>query len=555
MKRLCLLAIIALSTNACDNTAETTTSSAGAAGSGATSGSGGGGAGGGGAGGQGGAGASGGGGGVEPGPPPGNALWLNDAAMPLYPVFDASTGTRAVAFQLSGTVLTAFKEDGEVWWEKDVGPATLFGGFDFDADGVPDLGLVRTEDTGVLCGSGTILKTGIDVARGRTGEVFSLVKPEPSICWDFSGTKYPTHQWSGLGVLFGAKENGLATAAYYATTGNYWQWNGGGFDNTGLFQFPSTPSFDAAYTADKPNPYGQGYSYVQYAHAANGLFVQAGGEARLAFFTSARASAYALAPLAADQLRMDVPYLTGNRTDIAGRNYGRVSVDPASPSHLVLISGTSADTVYTDMSTGTMEADPWGQIERHVSIVDLDTGSVDDRFFSYAHDNGDGNKYQGRIVYPNGAFVRMPSGPSRLAFNVYEGGHWMLHVTKPGVTADEVVFKDLFLWDIRDLDGDGLDEWVLSPSRDPSDPDVPGYYFVKWRTVLAYWSEPLLSWKETATIEGAIPMLAPAFRSPDLSTSRSFLYPSLTVRLGGTMELLLLGQDKTPMMFTVSPVF
>jgi hypothetical protein len=545
MKKLFL--VLLLVAPACGETPETTDNPGGTGGGGPGGGEGS--TGGGGDGGDGGA------GGTELGPPPGNALWLDGAALPLYPVSDPTAGTRAVAFRLAGSSVTAYEEDGAVWWEKDVGPGSLFGGFDFDADGVPDLGLVRTEDTGVPCGSQTILKTGIDVASGRTGEVFALVPPEESICWDFSGTIYPTHQWSGLGVLFGSASNELATSAYYATSGQFWKWNGAGFDEVGVFQFPSTSAYDAAYTADQPNPYGQGYSYVQSSHAANGLLVAAGGETRLAFFTSARAAAYAPGPLAPDQLRMDVPYLTGDRTDIAGRNYGLVAVDPGAPSHLVLIAGTSADTMYSDMTTGTMEADPWGQIERHVSIVDLETGAVEDRFFSYAHDNGDGNQYEGRVVYPNGAFVRQAGGPSRLAFNVYEGGHWMLHVTQPGSTADEVVYEDLFLWDIRDLDGDGHDEWVLSPSRDPEDPDVPGYYFVKWRTVLGYWSDVLSTWKESATLEGAIPMLVPAFRSPELTTSRGFLYPTLTTRAGGPMELLLVGADGTPMTYTVSPVF
>ncbi len=50
-----------------------------------------------------------------------------------------------------------------------------------------------------------------------------------------------------------------------------------------------------------------------------------------------------------------------------------------------------------------------------MTLYDVSTGSVSDRFFSYAHDNSDGNQYEGRVVYPAGAWVKR-SGPSRLAF-------------------------------------------------------------------------------------------------------------------------------------------
>lgn len=498
---------------------------------------------------------TGGAGGVPDSPPPGNAIVLQDGSvLPLYPVTAAEPAPRAVAFQQAGSVVTALDEDALPLWEKDLGEGGLFGGFDFDADGFPDLGLVRSQDTGAPCGAQTMIDTWLDVASGATGDLHALVPAEPAICWNFSGTIYPTTQWSNLGVLFGKGTSALATSPYYATKGAFWSWNGTSFDQTGTFEYPSTAAYDATYTNDQPNAYGQGQSFVQYSHTANGLFTEVSGEPRLVFFTSSRAVEYAVEPESASQLRADIPYLTGGRTDIAGRNYGLVEPDPGAPDHLALVAGTSADTVYSDMVTGAMTSDPWGQIERHVSIVHLAAGTVEDRFFSYAHDNADGDQYEGRVVYPNSPFVRVPGGPSRLAFNVYEGGHWRLHVTVPGGTADAVVLDDLFLWDIRDLEGDGLDDWVLSPSRDPSDPDVPGYYFVKWRTVLARWTEATLSLHSQLPIEGAIPWLAPTFRLPGKTTSRSSLYPALVARLGPVLELLLRGPDGQLMSYTLGPV-
>jgi hypothetical protein len=504
---------------------------------------------------SGGHGGSGGNGGAPAGPPPGNAAVLDDGSvMPLYPVSASNAATRAVGFVQTGTMVAARDEHGALLWEKDLGPGSLFGGFDFDADGFPDLGLVRSQDTGMPCGAQTILMTSLDVATGRAGALYNLVPPLASLCWMFPTATYPTTQWSDLGILFGAGTAVLATSPYYATSGTFWHWNGTGFDALGTYQYPSTDAYDAAYPGAHPNAYGQGHAYVQNSHVANGLFASVASEDRLAFFTSSRFVEYAVAPLSASQLRVDTPYLTANRTDIAGRDYGLVAPDPGQPDHIVLLGGTDASTLYSDMLAAAMVSDPWGQIERHVSIMDLVTGTVDDRFFSYAHDGGDAYKYEGRVVYPAGPFVKRGAGqPSRLAFNVYEGGHWQLHVTAPGTTADAVVLPDAFLWDVRDLDGDGQDEWVISPSRDPSDPNVPGYYFCKWRTKISRWDEATTTLADVATIEGAIPLLVPTFRLPSRSTSRSYLYPSLTARVGGSLVLLLEDASQKRVSYTIGP--
>lgn len=471
------------------------------------------------------------------GPTPGNAVVLDDGfVLALHPVEGGALPTRAIGFTRVADEVTARDERGLEIWSANLGGGSLFGGFDFDADGVPDLGLVRSEDTGAPCGEQTIVRTRIDVARGSNGELFPLTAELDALCWDFSGNVYPTAQWTDLDVLFGSGSSVIATAPYYATGGTFHQFDGTAFTEIGTFIYPSVAAYGATYPLAKPNPYGQSVAHIANSHVANGLFVAPN---KLAFFTSARAVAYEAKPLSADQLLADVPWLSGGRTDLAGRNYGLVSRDPSAASKLVLVSGTGADTVYADMFSGAMAADPWGQIERHVAIVDLSAGTVDDRFFSYAHDNDDGNQYERRVVYPDSPFVRTAS-PARLAFNVYEGGRWRLHVTAPGTTEDATVLLDWFLWDIRDLDGDGVDEWVLSPAKDPSDPDVPGYYFVKWRTVIAHFDDDRLALEPSATHEGAIPYLVPFFRSPEKTTSRSFLYPALTERQpDGGLALLL----------------
>lgn len=486
-------------------------------------------------------------GGTAPEPPPGNAVVLDDGrVVPLYPVSSPGLGTRAIGFAQGGGLVQAVDEHGAPLWSKDLGAGSLFGGFDFDADGIPDLGLARSEDQGQPCGGLPSLRTWLDVARGRDGELFTLTDKQDALCWTFGGTTYPTTQWTSLGVLFGPGPI-LATAPYYAQVGRFLSFAGALFDEVGAFTYPSTAAFDADYTADQPNAYGQAQSFVANAHVANGLGFELDGQPVTAFFTSSRVVVYRDAPLASDQLLLDLPFLTGQRTDLAGRNYGLVAPDPLSDHTIVLVAGTGADTVRDDMMSGTMSSDPYGQIERHVTMVDLVGQSLEDRFFSYAHDGGDAFLYEGRVVYPNNPFVPAYAGGfSPIAFNVYEGGRWRLHITGAGITADSLVIPDRFLWDIADLDGDGAAEWVLSPTRDPAEPDVAGYYFPKWRTVLGHWDLDALTLSEGATFEG-IPYLLPTFRTPTRSTSRGSLYPVLTERRSdGTLGVLLQGPDGAP---------
>lgn len=470
-------------------------------------------------------------------PPPGNALLRSDGSVvPLYPVTDALSATRAIGFVADGSSLTAIDEDGATLWTLGDAAGALFGGFDFDSDGWPDVGLARSKDSGQKCGGQPALDTWLDAVRGKSGKLISLTTPLPAKCWTFPSSTYPTPQWTNLGVLFGSGAT-LAVAPYYATDGTFLTFDGAGFSSLGSFVYPSTATYDSSYAADKPNTYPTGTSFIANSHVANGL-VLAGSPDSLAFFTSSRFVRYSAAPLSSSQLTLDLPYLTGGRTDIAGRNYGLVARDPGDPRLLLLVAGTGAFSLFDDMGTGTLASDAWGAIERHVSLVNLDAGSVDDRFFSYAHDNSDGNKYEGRVVYSTQPFVRVAGKASRLAFNVYAGGHWWLHVTQPGSTKDAISLKDVFLWDIADLDGDGVDECLLSPSRDPGEPDVPGYYFVKWRTELARWNETSLSFTNVATHQGVLPYLKGTLTSPDRTSSYGALHPALRVRTQAGLELV-----------------
>lgn len=491
-------------------------------------------------------------GGTDDAPPPCglggiNALQRPDGTvLPLYPVGDGTGAVRAVAFGWDGTTLEALDQDGRGLWTAVPGGGPLAGGMDFDADGWPDVVLAQSVPTGEVCGTTPTADTRLTAVRGATGVVVpDIVSPLRDLCWTFGTTTYPTSQWTVGTVLFGGATPTLALTPYYATTSWLATWGGSGFAAE-AFHYPSSAAYDATYAADLPNPWGTGTSYLANSHVANGLMAEVGGVPRLVFFTSGRVVHYALGAPGAGQLLRDVPYLTGGRTELAGRNYGLVAVDPQDPDVLVLLAGAASYTVYDDLVRGAMVSDPWGQIERHVTVHRLSTGAIDDRFYSYAHDAGDGHQYEGRVVYPAGPFVRTGGGgPSRLAYNAYAGGHWWLHVSQPGATADAQALRGQFLWDVRDLDGDGIDEWIVSPVELPGDPDVPGWYFPRWRTDVLRWNEATGLLEPLAVHEGAIPQLVGAFRRADRTASQGYLYPVLTVAEPATCaaRLVLRGAD------------
>ncbi len=474
-----------------------------------------------------------------------NAMIRGDGSiLPVYKVDDAMSFVSSVGFVFDGETVTALDLDENILWTSETGAGALFGGFDFDEDGWPDLGLVRSEPTGEICGSTPTVNTWILFLRGISGDQIDAVAPMPDICWDFSGTIYPTSQWTTADVLFGKDMPVLALSPYYATTSWFYLWADGFTSES--FYYPSSSLYDGTYTADRPNAWGTGTSHLPNSHVANGLLVDVDGDSRLVFFTSGRVVQYDAGPLGPDQLIADTPFLSGGRTDMAGRNYGLVGRDPQDPDKIVLISGTTAYSLYADLTSASMTFDTWGQIERHVTIYSLAARTVDDRFYSYAHDAGDGHKYENRVTYPDTPFVETGvERPSRLAYTVYTGGHWYIHVSQPGSTADALTLRGQFLWDIRDLDGDGIEEWIISPVEYPDDPDVPGYYYPKWHTTLHHWNETDMALEAIGSFVGYVPALVSTFRRPERTTSMSFLYPVLTTVTSPecTLKLVLRSQE------------
>lgn len=466
-----------------------------------------------------------------------NAMLDGTTLLPLYP----AKGPGFVAFRRDADAVTALREDGTTLYTAKVRAGALFGGFDVDGDGFPDFGVAAREDAGEVCGAIAMQNTWLDLHAGATGALLAGTPKSKDLCWTFGTTIYPTQQWTDLGVLFGDETKTVALSPYYAKIAQYATWGGSAFTYQEL-DYPSTAAFDL-YTQAKTNAYGSG-KHTDNPHVANGLILRVKSEQRLVFFTSSRVVQYGLEGRSVGQLRVDHPFLTAGRTDLVGRDYGLVARDPGDEGLLALVSGTSIYSVYADMVSGKMEFDPWGQIERHVTVYDPATDVLDDRFYSYAHDGGDAKKYEGRVAYPDHPFLRRAAGRSRLVYDVYEGGHWYVHVSTPGATADAWKLRGAVVWDVRDLDGDGVDEVLLSPVELPTDPDVPGYYFPKWQTQIAHLATDEKSFTIARTLEG-IPELVPFFRDARRTTSFSALYPVATVGVGGKARLVLRKADGT----------
>lgn len=466
----------------------------------------------------------------------GNA-WLDrkaNTARVLYPIAGTSGAPTFVSFVLEGSALKAVFPNGKTAWSVEIAGKDYCGGFDFDQDGWPDLGFVVYKPTARREGTHTIHTTQFFLVRGKTGEILDVTSPLEDKWWPDLG--YPTEQWLRSALLFGAGTAVFSLAPYYATEGFFHRYAGGRFQKD-RYVYPSTPAYDQAYRNDRTNAYAAGQCFVENSHLNNGLFIRVNGKDRLLFFTSSRVVQYAVAPFGPDQLVCDHPFLNGNRTELAGRNYGLVAVDPAAGHVVTIIAGTPAFSVYQDLKARKLFYDPWGSIERHVTRYDAAADRLDHRFFSYAHDNGDGHKYQNRIVYPNCVYIPGPPGrASRLAYNVYRDGQWHLHVSQPGSTADEIVLPKVFLWDIIARGARTL--LVVSPTRPPRDPEADSGYFPLWQTDLVSWDESGRRVTPVNSFRNAIPHLLPAFREGGRSATQGVLYPVLRVGKDGGRLLL-----------------
>lgn len=423
----------------------------------------------------------------------------NGKLIHLYPVTDSSRNHQFIGFNYDGHTVIAIDENQNSLWQKTVGPGDIFGFGDFDVDGVPDVGFVKKSAISQTCLGLPMSATWLDFLSGKSGAYVSQINsPTDDLCWSFGGVPSVTHQSTGLSILRSTSDGPVALVNYYAQGGSILSAPGGQFRLEKPWIYPSVPAFDSAYSGIAlPNPYGNGSSYIANSHPANGLLI---GN-RLVMFTSARVSQYDFGEATA-KLVADHPFLPDGRTDLAGRNYGTVSLDPLTGDDLWLVAGTSAISLYCDTISGTMTYDPWGGIERHIAHYQISTNFLEDQFISNAHDdNANGGQFEWRITYPANALLQVAGeSASRLVWNTYQGGQWTSRITKPKSLEMSLQIPHLYIWDVRDLDGDGTPE-IIGSSTD-------GYY-ADWNTHIYRWDKGSLV--SVRSFQGAIPFLRPRF--------------------------------------------
>jgi hypothetical protein len=489
-------------------------------------------------------------------PPPPQAVTANALVLPsgqVVPLIPTpnSALTEAIGFFQSNATVTAYNQDGIVLWSKVLGAGQLFGGFDFDGDGIPDLGIVRVTPTGGWWGSGPIDMTSLLFYHGADGTFAGSTDPMEDQLWTFGNVAYPTQQWATDTVIFGSGQT-MLVGPQYSTTSWFLQGVGQSLATVGALDYPSTAAYDLEYTQAQPNPFDGSTDYIAHSEVANGLIVNTAAGPVAVFWTTARVVQYSVGPLGSNQLISDDPYLNGGRSDLAGRAYGLVAQDPNDPDDLSLLAGTSAMALYTDAVTGKIAYDPLGGIERHVDIYSVSGDApLQQLFYSYAHDDGNAYLYNGRVAFPADPYLRVaPGTPSRLAYNVFSDGEWCLHISQPGSVNDAVIIPDVYLWDIVDL-GNGRDELITSPTRGSAP------YFPQWKTVCYTWNDATLSLNTKLAINGGIPYITEHFRTPTTSSSQGYLFPVNVAMVDGRPSLILTspqGQQFLTNMNQVTPV-
>ncbi len=505
--------------------------------------------------------------------PPVNAL-LTTPLTVLYPVAGGGE-TTAIGFRFdfangpADGAVWAFDQNGRILWSgRTPGCGGAFGGFDFDQDGWPDLGLAQAVAGSEVCPPGSRKgRSSLILFSGRTGQIvnpFGLTAdypyPAPSTASSY------VHRWSGLGVLFGPGPT-LAFAPAYAKRAHFGLFTGGGWATRPF----ALPILRGATRGD-----------LSRSQPLNGLVAEVGGETRLVAWGLQRVSQYRAAGPRPKRFHPsgEARYISGRRSPdnracggtpcIAGRNYGQVSRDPAS-SNFNLISGADGFTLFADLQVARVVGPEallvpsgpakgllrgrdlnvaFADYERHVSIYSTARpGRVDDRFFSAVTAATRSEKrrartwFTRRTAYPANPIVLTGGGPSRIAYNVFsEPEHgaarrWSLHVSEPGSTRDAARISDEYLWDIRDVDGDGADEWITSPTDG---------YLPRMETRIYRWDEARRGLELERTIGGAVPYLFPSFRAPEVSTTRGALYPVLTSKTPEGLKLIVTRDARTP---------
>ena len=475
------------------------------------------------------------------------ALVTRAGIFPAYP-----TPAGLVAYRAEADRVIAETAQGELRQTSVTGGTAisgLSGGLDVNADGFPELFAAQTglaPDT--VCNGVPVDHSQISILDGKRGKLLYAVKA-PNCADSYSPGSFKYQQLYIGSVLFGAGKE-VYVVRQYENRGSAMTFAAGTFHSLGTSVFPSTDAYGDIYS-NAATLY-DGTKQITGSHAANGLIITVGGQSRVLFFTSGRVVQYALAKTTPLPLVNDTPFLSHqskqDRYDDAGappcfdgcRNYGTVArVTVNGRQKIILISGTTADTLATDARNGTKTTDAWGGLARHVNVYDPGTGVMEtSRYHSYAYDPAQSklHQYGGRILIPAHPIAVMRS-KTFLFYNVYgqvngrkdttPEDRWEVSVNEVNANGSlsEKRVPDTFIWDIvHDASGSPI---LVGTKTSGYWPEKEGGVFV---TRLGSGSGAgAISWRLS---KPGLPRMAPAFREKDISSSSGCLMSVLVTASG-----------------------
>ena len=167
-------------------------------------------------------------------------------------------------------------------------------------------------------------------------------------------------------------------------------------------------------------------------------------------------------------------------------------------------------------------------------MYDATSGQVRQFFYSYAHDNNDGNTYRNRLAFP--AFGTLPTSDARgssTLFNLFDGVTWNIYATNAAGDGVTLMMANGFVWDALPIDNDTVDA-LISPIDTTRNVLVPDFltatyavgswrnanYFPQAITRVMRWRRSGTGFEQVAELPG-IPDLEVAFPNGRSSATSS----------------------------------
>jgi len=368
--------------------------------------------------------------------------------------------------------------------------------------------------------------------------------------------------WRGS-IGYGMTEKELVITPQYYDTG--WIVKANSIPATQAFYTSNSSSF-ADYTQAMPmlQPSAGGLSYQYGAMPNNGLIIEINGESKYVAASSGRFMKYSTDPNGVNQLEADTPFL--HRDDLVGRNYGLLAHDTyGNEDKVFLVSGITSRDLFSDVmsyyATGVvLGSDIWASIERHVSILDMGSNTVQQKFYSYAHDNQDGDTYRQRVTYPSYPLIPTGEDPrgSRLIYNVFDGASWAIHISTPGETSSAIAIANYYVWDVIRVNDNEV-RIVTSPIDNQKPVWIPDFmsesvigswrqefYFPKMETRIFTWHGDRQTFEAGKVIHGGIPDLTvPIPVRENTNTSNGWHFPTQRRIDEGTNDIILRMKDSS----------